>query len=124
MAGPSAPAAISRGLREWEAAIADSAVELDGERGLVRQMPAWFRGTRVATRMGPGAKGPPRRARGSHSRSGLRRVSRVEPQRLIVRVSPLVVSSRVTLSHSRDIGGVQSGWNVAVTVRLKSAFPF
>src|SRR6266536_17467 len=56
-------------------------------------------------------------------RSGERRPPETD-QSVIVNVSPLVVSSSVTLSHWTDIGGVQSGWKVAVTVKLKSAFPF
>ena len=36
------------------------------------------------------------------------------------RLMPFVVSVTVILLHTSVIGGVQSGWNVAVTVRLNS----
>jgi hypothetical protein len=44
------------------------------------------------------------------------------PQKLCVR--PFVVSVTVTSVKTTVIGGVQSGWNVAVTMSVKSALPF
>jgi hypothetical protein len=84
--------------------VADAGVRVVGE---------WARGLDCPLSVG---EGPQALAPGA--------LGGIWPQRLIVSVRPFVVSSRVTLSHSSDIGGVQSGWNVAVTVRLKSAFPF
>jgi hypothetical protein len=37
---------------------------------------------------------------------------------------PFVVSVTVTFVNTTVIGGEQLGWNVAVRVRLKLAFPF
>lgn len=38
-------------------------------------------------------------------------------------VAPLVSSTRLTLVNCTVIGGLHSGWNVAVSVRLKFASP-
>ena len=42
----------------------------------------------------------------------------------IFAVIPFVVSVRTTSTKTTVIGGVQLGWNAAVAVSVKSAFPF